>query len=198
MTNRGARVLVGGQRPARFERGFFLEPAVLIDVDHSMAIMREETFGPAIPLMPYRDFDEAIERGADYSTMQLIRAAGAGTADAMEVVARVDLTADEVRETVRRVRGCIAWNGRLNHSALDDVMNDQRKVIFSQRLEIMEAEDLEEIVRDMRHQVIDDLVDEYMPPRAYAEQWDNVGLEKAAVEKLNMNLQVTELSLIHL
>lgn len=47
----------------------------------------------------------------------------AGTADAMEVVARVDLTADEVRETVRRVRGCIAWNGRLNHSALDDVMN---------------------------------------------------------------------------
>ncbi len=47
----------------------------------------------------------------------------AGTADAMEAVARVDLTADEVRETVRRVRGCIAWNGRLNHSALDDVMN---------------------------------------------------------------------------
>ncbi|MBP6564034.1 MAG: phosphonate metabolism protein/1,5-bisphosphokinase (PRPP-forming) PhnN [Burkholderiales bacterium] len=47
----------------------------------------------------------------------------AGTADAMEAVARVDLTADEVRETVRRTRGCIAWNGRLNHSALDDVMN---------------------------------------------------------------------------
>jgi thymidine phosphorylase len=47
----------------------------------------------------------------------------AGTADAMETLARVDLTADEVRATVRRVRGCIAWNGRLNHSALDDVMN---------------------------------------------------------------------------
>ncbi|MCL4744354.1 MAG: phosphonate metabolism protein/1,5-bisphosphokinase (PRPP-forming) PhnN [Burkholderiaceae bacterium] len=47
----------------------------------------------------------------------------AGTADAMEVLARVDLSADEVRETVRRARGCIAWNGRLNHSALDDVMN---------------------------------------------------------------------------
>ncbi|WP_423458242.1 phosphonate metabolism protein/1,5-bisphosphokinase (PRPP-forming) PhnN [Ottowia sp. VDI28] len=47
----------------------------------------------------------------------------AGTADAMEAVARVDLTAAEVRETVRRTRGCIAWNGRLNHSALDDVMN---------------------------------------------------------------------------
>lgn len=47
----------------------------------------------------------------------------AGTADAMEVLARVDLTADEVRATVRRARGCIAWNGRLNHSTLDDVMN---------------------------------------------------------------------------
>ncbi|MET4577282.1 phosphonate metabolism protein/1,5-bisphosphokinase (PRPP-forming) PhnN [Ottowia thiooxydans] len=47
----------------------------------------------------------------------------AGTADAMEAVARVDLTAAEVRETVQRTRGCIAWNGRLNHSALDDVMN---------------------------------------------------------------------------
>lgn len=47
----------------------------------------------------------------------------AGTADAMEVLARVDLTAAEVRDTVRRTRGCIAWNGRLNHSALDDVMN---------------------------------------------------------------------------
>lgn len=47
----------------------------------------------------------------------------AGTADAMEVVARVDLTALQLQETVQRTRGCIAWNGRLNHSALDDVMN---------------------------------------------------------------------------
>jgi thymidine phosphorylase len=47
----------------------------------------------------------------------------AGTADAMETLARVDLTAEEVRATVARARGCIAWNGRLSHSALDDVMN---------------------------------------------------------------------------
>ena len=60
-TARGAQVLVGGSRPSHFEHGFFLEPAVLVNVDHSMAIMREETFGPALhPLMPYGDFDEAI------------------------------------------------------------------------------------------------------------------------------------------
>ena len=47
----------------------------------------------------------------------------AGTADAMEALARVDLDADEVRETVRSTGGCIAWNGRLNHSPVDDVMN---------------------------------------------------------------------------
>jgi thymidine phosphorylase len=47
----------------------------------------------------------------------------AGTADAMEVLAKVDLTVDDVRRTVEQARACIAWNGRLNHSAVDDVMN---------------------------------------------------------------------------
>ncbi|MDR6292327.1 thymidine phosphorylase [Inquilinus ginsengisoli] len=47
----------------------------------------------------------------------------AGTADAMETVARVDLSVEEVRRTVAAAGACIAWNGRLNHSALDDVMN---------------------------------------------------------------------------
>ncbi len=53
----------------------------------------------------------------------------------------------------------------------DDVMNDQRKAIFGQRREVMEAEDLSDVVSDMRHQVIDDLIDEHMPPKSYADQW---------------------------
>ncbi len=69
----------------------------------------------------------------------------------------------------------------------DDVMNDQRKVIFSQRREIMEAEDLSEIAQDMRHQVIDDLVDGYAPPKAYADQWDTHGLYAACIEKLGID-----------
>lgn len=56
----GARVLTGGRRPPHLERGFFYEPTVLTDVDHSMLIMSEETFGPAIPIMSYKNFDEAI------------------------------------------------------------------------------------------------------------------------------------------
>ena len=47
----------------------------------------------------------------------------AGTADAMEVLARVDLTPDELRRVVHETNACIAWNGKLNHSALDDAMN---------------------------------------------------------------------------
>jgi thymidine phosphorylase len=47
----------------------------------------------------------------------------AGTADAMEVLARVDLDADDVRRVVSETGGCIAWNGRLNHSRMDEVMN---------------------------------------------------------------------------
>ena len=74
----------------------------------------------------------------------------------------------------------------------DDVMNDQRKVIFSQRLEIMESEDLEEIVRDMRHQVIDDLVDDFLPPRSYPEQWNTEGLYAAVMEKLALDVPVID------
>ncbi len=56
----GAKVLVGGRRPDDFSRGYFYAPTVLVNVDHSMLCMRQETFGPTIPVMGYRDFDEAI------------------------------------------------------------------------------------------------------------------------------------------
>jgi len=74
----------------------------------------------------------------------------------------------------------------------DDVMNDQRKAIFSQRLEIMQAEDLEEITEDMRHQVIDDLVDDFLPPKSYAEQWNSEGLYAAVMQKLALDLPVID------
>jgi len=57
---RGARILTGGRRPPQLTKGYFYELTVLTNVDHGMAIMREETFGPAIPVMEYKTFDEAI------------------------------------------------------------------------------------------------------------------------------------------
>jgi preprotein translocase subunit SecA len=72
----------------------------------------------------------------------------------------------------------------------DDVMNDQRKAIFGQRLEIMESQDVEEIAQDMRYQVIDDLVDSYLPPKTYADQWNAPGLYAAVLEKLGFEAPV--------
>lgn len=62
---RGASILTGGQRPPHLTRGYFYEPTVMTNVDHSFAIMNEETFGPAIPIMTYRSFDEAIALAND-------------------------------------------------------------------------------------------------------------------------------------
>ncbi len=74
----------------------------------------------------------------------------------------------------------------------DDVMNEQRKVIFGQRREIMEAEDLAEVTQDMRHQVIDDLVAQFMPPKTYSDQWDTDGLQAALLENLALEVPVSE------
>jgi len=61
----GARLIWGGQIPSEFERGYFWQPTILVEVNHQMRVMQEETFGPVIPLMPYRDFDEAIQLAND-------------------------------------------------------------------------------------------------------------------------------------
>ncbi|HVM20520.1 MAG TPA: aldehyde dehydrogenase family protein [Egibacteraceae bacterium] len=57
---RGARIVTGGGRPDDLDRGYFYRPTVLVDVDHDMAVMSEETFGPTIPIMAYDDIDQAI------------------------------------------------------------------------------------------------------------------------------------------
>lgn len=72
---KGARILAGGGIPKQFERGWYFEPTVLTNVNHSMKIMREETFGPTIPVMTYRDFDEAIAlaNDSDYGLGAVLR-----------------------------------------------------------------------------------------------------------------------------
>ena len=81
---------------------------------------------------------------------------------------------------------------RKNLLKFDDVMNDQRKVIFEQRLELMDAEDVSETVADMRHEVIEDQVASHIPERAYAEQWDVEGLTEGVTKSLNLQLPIAE------
>ncbi|MBD9374953.1 preprotein translocase subunit SecA [Rhizobium sp. ARZ01] len=81
---------------------------------------------------------------------------------------------------------------RKNLLKYDDVLNDQRKVIFEQRLELMDAESITEIVEDMRHEVIENLVKLHIPEHAYAEQWDVAGLKAAVAQHLNLDLPVEQ------
>lgn len=81
---------------------------------------------------------------------------------------------------------------RKNLLKFDNVMNDQRKVIFEQRLELMRDEAVDETIADMRHSVIEELVAKFIPANAYAEQWDVAGLEQALREVLTLELPVKD------
>jgi preprotein translocase subunit SecA len=81
---------------------------------------------------------------------------------------------------------------RKNLLKFDNVMNDQRRAIFEQRIELMRAEDVSDTVTDMRRQVIDDMVAEHVPAKAYAEQWDLVGLQEEVKKTLDLDLPVVE------
>jgi preprotein translocase subunit SecA len=81
---------------------------------------------------------------------------------------------------------------RKNILKFDNVMNDQRKVIFDQRVEWMSDDVTAEVVTDMRHTVIDDLVSKHVPENAYPEQWDVAGLKTEITRVLSIELPVDE------
>ncbi len=81
---------------------------------------------------------------------------------------------------------------RKNLLQFDDVMNDQRRVIFEQRREMMSSEDLSDMINDMRHQTILDMVAKFIPERAMHEQWDIAGLHEETVRILSLDLPLAE------
>jgi preprotein translocase subunit SecA len=81
---------------------------------------------------------------------------------------------------------------RKNLLKFDDVMNDQRKVIFDQRVDWMKDEACNEIVADMRHAAIEELVGVHVPENAYPEQWDTKGLREELKGLLDLDLPVDE------
>jgi preprotein translocase subunit SecA len=81
---------------------------------------------------------------------------------------------------------------RKNLLKFDNVMNDQRKVIFEQRIELMENEHVGDTVRDMRREVVEEIVQKHIPERAYAEQWDVEGLAKEVKGQLGLDLPIKD------
>ncbi|MDH4411737.1 MAG: preprotein translocase subunit SecA [Rhizobium sp.] len=79
---------------------------------------------------------------------------------------------------------------RKNLLKYDDVINDQRKVIFEQRIELMDATDVSSTITDMRHEVIETMVGIHIPETAYVEQWDVAGLKQKVATTLNLDLPI--------
>jgi len=81
---------------------------------------------------------------------------------------------------------------RKNLLKYDDVMNDQRKVVYEQRREFMGGDDVSDIVHEMRHEVIADMVSRAMPEKSYAEQWDMSGLHDEVRRVLALDLPIVD------
>ncbi len=81
---------------------------------------------------------------------------------------------------------------RKNLLKYDDVMNDQRKVIYEQRRELMHVEDVSATVSEMRHSVVDALVTRHIPPNAYPEQWNSAGLHDEVLRTFALDLPIVD------
>ena len=81
---------------------------------------------------------------------------------------------------------------RKNILKYDNVLNDQRKVVFEQRREIMRADDVSDQIADFREQVVEDLVARHIPEKAYAEQWDAAGLHDEVFKIFGVELPVID------
>ena len=77
---------------------------------------------------------------------------------------------------------------RKNLLKFDDVMNDQRKVIYEQRIDLMRAAEVAAMISDMRHEVIEDMVSRFIPAKAYPEQWEMKSLHTEAQRLLGLDL----------
>jgi preprotein translocase subunit SecA len=81
---------------------------------------------------------------------------------------------------------------RKNVLKYDDVMNDQRKAVFEQRIDFMTATDVADVIKDMRHQTAEDIVVQHIPPKVYADQWDVEGLETELQDVFALDLPVAD------
>ncbi|WP_300295309.1 preprotein translocase subunit SecA [Ferrovibrio sp.] len=81
---------------------------------------------------------------------------------------------------------------RKNLLKYDDVMNDQRKVVYEQRIEIMQADDVADTIADMRAEIVDEMVSRHIPEKAYAEQWDADGLQLEVQRVFSLDLPIID------
>ncbi len=84
------------------------------------------------------------------------------------------------------------FESRKNILKFDDVMNDQRKVIYEQRRELMVATDVSQTIAEMRQETVDHMVEQHIPANSYAEQWNAQGLHEEALRIFGLDLPVVD------
>ncbi|MDH3195190.1 MAG: preprotein translocase subunit SecA [Hyphomicrobiales bacterium] len=100
-----------------------------------------------------------------------------------------------INKALERAQGKVEAHNfdiRKNLLKYDNVMNDQRKVIFEQRIELMRDDTVVETVRDMRRDSVEQVVAKHIPEKAYAEQWDVEGLAEEVKAIFNLDLPIKE------
>ena len=105
---------------------------------------------------------------------------GSGEGEAIEA----KMINRSIENAQRKVEGH-NFDSRKNLLEYDDVSNDQRQVIYQQRRELMEAQDISATIEGLREEVIFDFIGQYIPPESLVEQWDVSGLEAALVAEFN-------------
>jgi preprotein translocase subunit SecA len=129
----------------------------------------------------------------------LMRIFGSGRMDGM--LQRLGLKEDEaivhswINKAIEKAQGKVEarnFDMRKNILKYDNVMNDQRKVVFEQRRDFMAQDSVRETIDEMRQGVIEELVSRYIPANSYPEQWDAAGLAEAVANELNLTLPVED------
>jgi preprotein translocase subunit SecA len=129
----------------------------------------------------------------------LMRIFGSDRMDGM--LTKLGLKEDEaivhpwINKAVEKAQGKVEarnFDIRKNILKYDDVMNDQRKVVFEQRRDFMRQASVRETIDDMRHGVVEDQVTRHIPPEAYPEQWDTAALKEGVMQFLNLDLPIEE------
>ncbi len=113
----------------------------------------------------------------------IMRRIGLQEGDAIEH----SIVSKAIENAQRKVEG-FNFDMRKQLLQYDDVANDQRKVIYSRRAELMAADDISEALAESRHNVLDEMIEQFVPPDSFDEQWDVAGLQKQLQHEFNLQL----------
>jgi preprotein translocase subunit SecA len=96
-----------------------------------------------------------------------------------------------IENAQKRVEG-YNFDIRKNLLEYDDVANDQRKVIYQQRFELLKADEISNTIKELRAEALTDMIQQYIPPQSLEEQWNIPGLEQRIAEDFGIHLDITK------